>query len=144
MATNLCYKDERDPAYGRKLIQKTDLPLQEIFALNRMQKKLPLHETMINHLRRANLIEEHEPNLHASAMVADDSESKADYIPTHTQDEEFYAKLVLDYLVKFNQATRNENDKLLLPILSDTLTSDQKITKINNLLTKMRRKKINR
>ncbi len=110
MATNLCYKDDRDPAHGRILIQKTDLPLQEIFALDRMQKRLPLHETMINHLHRANLRAGHEPNLHASAMVANDSASKADYIPTRTQDEEFYPKLVLDDLLKFNQATHNEID----------------------------------
>lgn len=131
-----------DPAYSRLLIQKTDLSLQDIFALDRVQKKLPLDDDMIKHLRRAKLIEGHKPNLHVSASVAMATASKADYIRTRAQDDEFYAKLLMDYLLKFNQATRNEIDKLLLPKLSDALTDDQKITKINNLLTKMRRKKL--
>jgi ATP-dependent DNA helicase RecG len=130
-----------DPAYSRLLIQKTDLPLQDIFALDRVQKKLPLDDAMVKHLRRAKLIEGHKPNLHVSAAVAMATGSKADYIRTRAQDDEFYVKLITDYLVKFNQATRKEIDTLLLPKLSDALTGDQKITKINNLLTKMRRKK---
>ncbi|HCJ51416.1 MAG TPA: transcriptional regulator [Gallionella sp.] len=131
-----------DPAYSRMLIQKTDLSLPEIFALDRVQKKLPLDEAMVKHLRRANLIEGHKPNLHVSAMVANATASKADYIRTRAQDDEFYAKLITDYLTKFNQATRNEIDKLLLPKLSEALTPDQKVTKINNLLTKMRRNEL--
>ena len=131
-----------DPAYSRMLIQKTDLPLSDILALDRVQKKLPLDDDMVKHLRRANLIEGHKPNLHVSAMVANATASKADYIRTRAQDDEFYAKLITDYLTKFNQATRNEIDKLLLPKLSEALTPDQKVTKINNLLTKMRRNEL--
>jgi len=131
-----------DPAYSRLLIQKTDLSLPEIFALDRVQKKLPLDEAMVKHLRRANLIEGHKPNLHVSATVANATATKADYIRTRAQDDEFYAKLITDYLTKFNQATRNEIDKLLLPKLSEALTPDQKVTKINNLLTKMRRNEL--
>lgn len=131
-----------DPAYSRLLIQKTDLSLPEIFALDRVQKKLPLDEAMVKHLRRANLIEGHKPNLHVSATVASATATKADYIRTRAQDDEFYAKLITDYLAKFNQATRNEIDKLLLPKLSEALTPDQKVTKINNLLTKMRRNEL--
>lgn len=127
-----------DPAYSRMLIQKTDLSLQEIFALDRVQKKLPLDEAMVKHLRRANLIEGHKPNLHVSAMVANATASKADYIRTRAQDDEFYAKLVLDYLVKFGTASRKEIDALLLGKLSDALDDGQKESKIGNLLTHMR------
>ena len=128
-----------DPAYSRLLMQKTDLSLQEIFALDRVQKKLPLDEAMVKHLRRAKLIEGHKPNLHVSATVATATATKADYIRTRAQDDEFYGKLISDYLTKFKQATRKEFDALLMSKLSEALTADQKITKINNLLTKMRR-----
>lgn len=131
-----------DPAYSRMLIQKTDLSLPDIFALDRVQKKLPLDEAMIKHLRRAKLIEGNKPNLYVSATVANATATKADYIRTRAQDDEFYAKLITDYLAKFGSASRKEIDTLLLDKLSDALTSDQKITKINNLLTKMRRKKL--
>lgn len=129
-----------DPAYSRMLIQKTDLSLQDIFALDRVQKKLPLDEDMVKHLRRANLIEGHKPNLHVSATVASATATKADYIRTRAQDDEFYAKLLTDYLEKFGQANREEVNKLLLNKLSDALTVEQKDDKIGNLLTKLRRK----
>lgn len=128
-----------DPAYSRMLIQKTDLSLQDIFALDRVQKKLPIDEVMAKHLRREMLIEGRKPNFHVSASVATATATKADYIRTRTQDDEFYAKLVIDYLEKFGSATRSELDKLLLPKLSEVLTPEQKMTKVSTLLTKMRR-----
>ncbi|MDD5301059.1 MAG: putative DNA binding domain-containing protein [Gallionella sp.] len=127
-----------DPAYSRLLIQKTDLSLPEIFALDRVQKKLPLDEAMVKHLRRANLIEGHKPNLHVSATVANATATKADYIRTRAQDDEFYAKLVMDYLTKFGSASRKEIDTLLLDKLSDALDDEQKENKIGNLLTSLR------
>jgi ATP-dependent DNA helicase RecG len=127
-----------DPAYSRLLIQKTDLSLQDIFALDRVQKKLPLDDATIKHLRRAKLIEGHKPNLHVSASVATATATKADYIRTRAQDDEFYAKLIADYLAKFGSASRKEIDILLLDKLSDALDDVQKDNKIGNLLTLMR------
>lgn len=46
-----------DLAYSRLLLQKTDLSLVEILALDRVQKKLPLDDMMVKQLRRAGLIE---------------------------------------------------------------------------------------
>lgn len=129
-----------DPAYSRLLIQKTDLALEDILALDRVQKRLPLDAGMVKHLRQVGLIEGRKPNLHVSASVAKVTASKADYIRTRMQDDDFYAKLVMDYLEKFESASRKEINALLLLKLSDALNSDQKINKINNLLTKMRRK----
>lgn len=128
-----------DPAYSRMLMQKTDLSIQDIFALDRVQKKLPIEETMVNHLRRAKLIEGRKPNFHVSASVATATATKADYIRTRTQDDSFYAKLITDYLEKFGHATRKEMDDLLMSKLSDALDESQKVNKIGNLLTNMRR-----
>lgn len=129
-----------DPAYSRLLIQKTDLPFVDVLALDRVQKKLPIPDEAIVRLKRAGLIEGRKPHLHVSATVAKATASKADYIRTRAQDDEFYAKLVTDYLAKFGEATRVEINKLLLGKLSDALAHDQKINKINNLLTKLRRR----
>lgn len=129
-----------DPAYSRMLIQKTDLPLLDILALDRVQKKLPLDDEMVKHLRQAGLIEGRKPNLFVSAEIATATATRADYIRTRAQDDEFYAKLLTDYLEKFGQANREEVNKLLLSKLSDALTVEQKDDKIGNLLTKLRRK----
>ena len=131
-----------DLAYSRLLIQKTDLPLVDVLALDRVQKKLPIPDEAATRLRKAGLIEGRKPNLHVSALVADATSSKADYIRTRAQDDEFYAKLLTDYLERFSQANRAEINKLLLDKLSDALTDKQKSIKISSLLTKLRRQKV--
>ena len=128
-----------DPAYSRMLIQKTDLPLTDILCLDRVQKKLPIPKAAAQRLRRIGLIEGRLPNIHVSAVVAQATARKAEYIRTRAQDDAFYSKLIMDYLVKFSKASREEIDKLLLPKLSDGLNDEQKRKKIANLLTKLRR-----
>ncbi len=128
-----------DSAYSRLLIQKTDLSLVDVLALDRIQKKLPIADDAVARLKRAGLIEGRKPNYHVSASVAGATASKAEYIRTRAQDDEFYAKLLKDYLEKFGQANRSDINALLLDKLSDALTYKQKYNKISNLLTKLRR-----
>lgn len=128
-----------DPAYSRILIQKTDLPLDEILALDRVQKRLSVSDDMIKRLRRDKLIEGRKPNFYVSASIAKVTASKADYIRTRAQDDDYYCKLVVDYLKKFGGASRDEIDKLLLPKLSDGLTDGQRHKKVGYLLTRLRR-----
>lgn len=131
-----------DLAYSRLLIQKTDLPLADVLALDRVQKNLPLPDEAITRLRRAGLIEGRKPNFHVSAKVAKATAGKAEYIHTRGQDDEFYAKLLTDYLGEFGEASRKEVDNLLSVKLSDALTAGQKKIKIGNLLTKLRRQRV--
>lgn len=128
-----------DPSYSRLLIQKTDLSLVDVLALDRVQKKLPIPDEAASRLRKAGLIEGRKPNLHVSAVIADATASKAHYIRTRAQDDEFYAKLISDYLERFGKADRDEINTLLIDKLSDALNKEQKIKKIGNLLTKLRR-----
>ncbi len=128
-----------DPAYSRLLMQNTRLPLVDILALDRVQKQLPVSDDMIKHLRRAKLIEGRKPNLHVSAVVAQATANKADYIKTRAQDDAFYTKLIIDYLTKFGSASRKEIDQLLWDKLSDGLDNEQKTNKVGNLLTNLRR-----
>jgi ATP-dependent DNA helicase RecG len=131
-----------DPAYSRLLIQKTDLPLDYVLALDRVQKRLPLTDEAIRKLRRDALIEGRKPNLYVSASVAKMTSSKADYIRTRAQDDDYYCRLITDYLAQFGKANRKEFDRLLKDKLSDALDWDQKSNKIRNLLTKLRRRGI--
>jgi ATP-dependent DNA helicase RecG len=128
-----------DPAYSRLLMQKSNLALSDILALDRVQKRLPVDDATTTRLRRAGLIEGRKPNIHLSAVVAKATAREAEYIRTRGQDDDFYAKLVLDYLAKFEAANREDIEKLLLEKLSDGLNDMQKRNRINNLLTKLRR-----
>lgn len=128
-----------DIAYSRLLIQKTNLPLADVLALDRVQKKLPIPDEAATRLRKGGLIEGRKPNYFVSAAIASATANKADYIRTRAQDDEFYAKLVMDYLKQFGQASRAEINTLLLDKLSEALDAEQKEKKIANLLTKLRR-----
>lgn len=127
-----------DQAYSEMLMLKTNLPLADILALDRVQKKLPVSDVMTKHLRHAGLIEGRKPNLYVSASVAKATDSKATYIRMRAQDDDYYAKLVMDYLRQYDHASKKEIKQLLLNKLSDALTEKQKSNKINNLLTKLR------
>lgn len=128
-----------DLAYSRMLIEKTDLSFDDILALDRVQKHLPIEEATVRRLRRAGLIEGRKPNLHVSASVAKVVATKEDYIRTRPQDDAFYKKLIVDFVEKFGSASRQEIDRLLTDKLSDALSEDQKLDKIGNLLSALRR-----
>jgi ATP-dependent DNA helicase RecG len=127
-----------DQAYSEMLMLKTNLPLADILALDRVQKKLPVDHAMTKHLRHAGLIEGRRPNLYVSASVAKATDSKATYIRMRAQDDDYYAKLIMDYLQQYDHASKKEIKQLLQNKLSDALTEKQKSNKINNLLTKLR------
>ena len=128
-----------DAAYSRLLIQKTELPLEDVVALDRVQKRMPLDDETARHLKKAGLIEGRKPNFHVSAAIASAADAKAAYIKTRGLDEGYYRKLVGEYLEKFGHASRADIDKFLKSKLSDALDGRQKETKISNLLTRMRK-----
>jgi ATP-dependent DNA helicase RecG len=128
-----------DPAYSQMLMQKTDLPFADVLALDRVQKKLSIPDEAIRHLKQSKLIEGRKPNFHVSAIVAAATDHKAEYIRTRSLDDEYYKKLITDYLAKFGQASRSEIDDFLTNKLSDALNDYQKIRKIGNFLSNLRR-----
>lgn len=128
-----------DEAYSRLLMVRTDLPLEDVLALDRVQKDLPISAEATAHLRKAKLVEGRKPHLRVAATIADATGTRAEYIRTRAQDDDFYVKQVRDYLEQFGSGTRGDLDGLLLPQLSDALSEAQKHTKVKNLLAAMRR-----
>ena len=127
-----------DEAYTQTMMVHTDLPLEDVLALDRVQKKMPISKEAVARLRRAHLIEGRSPNLHVSSIVAAATDAMAAYVRPRAQSDEFYAKLVTDYLAGTGGATRQEINDLLWDKLSDALNDRQKRDKIKNLLSKMR------
>ncbi|HQU94234.1 MAG TPA: ATP-binding protein, partial [Pyrinomonadaceae bacterium] len=127
-----------DPAYTRLLIQKTDLPFEDIVALDRIQKRLPVDDRTVRLLRKDHLIEGRKPNLQVSAAVAVATDTQGDYIRTRTRGD-FYSRLILEYLEKFGSASRRNINDLLWDELRG-LNNDEKDRTIGNLLRSLRRK----
>lgn len=131
-----------DVAYSRLLIQKTDLSLPVIMGLDRVQKGLPIDGELLKLLRKEKLVEGRKNRLHVAATVAEATASKADYTKMRSFDDAHYERLIREYLEKFGSASRKEINDLLLDKLSDAMDEQQKLNKIHNLLTKLRKSSV--
>ena len=131
-----------DEQYTRALIEKTDLDLWDVIALDKVQKRRSLTDEELNLLKGKRLIEGRRPNLYVSAAVAAATETKADYIRKRAFDKQHYLKMVQEYLAKFGTATRADFDKLMLDKISDALSQAQKRNFVTNLLQEMRRERM--
>ncbi len=127
-----------DPAYTRVLMENGGLQLNDVLALDRVQKELAVPDVAIKALKRKGLVEGRKPRFRVSAAVAAASATKAEYIKTRAFDDQHYADLILEYLSKFGSASRKEVDNLLWDKLSDALNDAQKKSKIGNILSKLR------
>ena len=128
-----------DVKYSQLLMKRRDLTLMQVLLLDKVQKKQPLSIDEARQLREHKLIEGRSPNFFVSAKVADWTEQKANYIRNKGFDDDYYRKLVTDFLEKYGKATRREFDELLLPKLPDILDGAQKGHRVRNLLQAMRR-----
>lgn len=129
-----------DENYTRLLIEKADLAMMDVIALDKVQKKRPLADDEFKRLKKAKLVEGRRPNLYVSARVAAITGEKAIYIKYRAFDKVHYKKLIIAWLEKFGGAKREDIDKLLMDKLSDALDEKQKRNRIANLLFEMSHK----
>ncbi len=123
-----------DPDFARVLAGKQDLDLDDIMALDKIPKKKALSDIEIKRLKSKGLIEGRKPNYHISSAVAEKTDMQADYIKTRGFKDDYFKKLVLEYLDKYKEASREDIDKLLFDILPGVLDENQRKNKIRNLL----------
>jgi ATP-dependent DNA helicase RecG len=126
--------------YTRMLIDRMDLDLWDVIALDKVQKGKFITEEEFKSLKRKRLIEGRRPKLFVSAKIAAATDTKADYIKKRAFDNQHYMKMIGDYLAKFGTATRRDFDKLLLDKIPDALSPEQKRNFVTNLLQEMRLK----
>lgn len=131
-----------DAKFARALMARTDLSLQHVLMLDKVQKGQALAVSEVKVLRDLGLIEGRAPKLFISAKVADAAGQKARYIHNRGLDDQHYQQLVVGYLRKYKQAKRADFDELLMSKLAAVLTPEQKANKVKNLLQAMKRANI--
>lgn len=127
-----------DARFAKALMARSDLALGQVLLLDRVQKGLGLTASEAKALRDLQLIEGRAPKYFISAKMADAVGQKARYIHNRGLDNSYYQQLVLDYLKKYDRATRADLDALLLAKMPDVLTPAQKANKLKNLMQGMR------
>lgn len=129
-----------DENYSRILHEETELPLETIYLLDRVQKHIEITREQSDFLRTQKLIEGRYPNIFVSYNIADITGERAKYIKNKGLDNDYYKKLIIELIKKSNGATKKDVADLLINKLPDILSDKQKISKIRNLLTEMRMK----
>ncbi|MEK6563758.1 MAG: RNA-binding domain-containing protein [Candidatus Omnitrophota bacterium] len=126
-----------DQNYTQLLIKHTDLDIQTVILLDKIQKKNKIAKQSYQRLKKQRLVEGRYPNLFVVSKIADIAGEKAIYIKNRAFDKEHYKKMIISFLEKYGSATRKEIDDLLMDKLSNVLNPEQKIKKISNLLFDM-------
>lgn len=128
-----------DENYTRTLLAKTDLPLADVVALDKVQKRIKLTDAEFTSLKDKHLIEGRRPNIYVSALVAGAANQKANYVLTSGFEDGYYKDLITKLIDKFGSASPTEINKTLLPKLPDALNAKQKRNKVRNLVQDLQR-----
>ena len=126
-----------DEQFAKILVQVPDMSMSDILLLDKVQKQKRLSDDEIKYMRKKKLIEGRKPNVFLSRNIVRQTKDvglKATYVKNKSFDDEYFRKLIIQYLEKFSIAKRSDIDDLLMGKLSDVLTIDQKKNKIKNLL----------
>ncbi|MEC5211951.1 ATP-dependent DNA helicase RecG [Polaromonas sp. CG_9.5] len=132
------YGQAIDENYSKLLIERSDLPLEQVIWLDRVQKKHRIGNDQAAILRSAKLIEGRKPNFFVTAHVADATNTRPEYTRNKGLNDHYYKTLILQHIKQFKSVSVLEVRSLLLDKLPDSLTPIQKQAKVKNLLTALR------
>ena len=128
-----------DENYTRLLFNCDDLPLETVFLLDRVQKKLLLNKEQYRMLKKLGVIEGKVPNVYVSAAIAEIVDERAQYTKNKAMDDRYYMDLIIKYLQQWGKGKKSDFIELLTDKLPDSLNDKQKNDKIRNMLALLRR-----
>jgi ATP-dependent DNA helicase RecG len=128
-----------DESYCRLLMKRTDLDLEEIILLDKVQKKIRISREDHKRLKKESLIEGRYPNLFVAGEVAKTTGGAGRHIRERGFDKRYYLDLIMELVREHEPVGRSDVDDVLLRKLPDHLTPEQKKRKVKNLLQELRR-----
>ena len=134
-----------DEQFARILVSVPELSMSDLILLDKVQKQKRLEDEEIKYLRRKKYIEGRKNNLFLSKSITRSTGNvglKSTYVKNKSFDDEYFRRLIVQYIEKFGSASRGEIDELLMNKLSDVLSEKQKKNKIKNLLYSLAKKNI--
>jgi len=127
-----------DMDYARLLAGDGALSLQEIMALDKVQKHQLLDADDEKLLKAKSLIEGRRPNFYIAQPVAEQIGQKASYSKNKAFEKQYYLDFILKAIGENGSMTRKDIDELLWNKLPEWMTDKQKRSKVGNLLTELR------
>lgn len=131
-----------DENFAKILVSNPSLSLSQIILLDKVQKHEQISEDATTMLRKNGFIEGRKPNFYLSAKIVKGSKHvglKSSYVKNRGFDDDYFKRLIIEFIRQFEKASRKEIDELLLGKLPEALQEEQKFDKITNLLASLRR-----
>lgn len=131
----------KDENFAKILSANPDLSLNDIMLLDKVQKGISIGDIQAKYLRKCKFIEGRKPKYYLSYEVvaaSKNSDLKSQYVKNKSFDDDYFRKLILNYLERFGTASRKDIDILLKDKLSAVLSDEQKKNKIDNLMRQLR------
>lgn len=123
-----------DEKYSKILFEKTNLDIEKVMLLDRVQKNYEITKQQCDYLRKDNLIEGRYPKIYISSDIAKITGNKKDYVYNVGLENEFYMEIIMKYLNEYGSASRKEIMELLNDKLPKSLDSKNKINRVRYLL----------
>ena len=114
-----------DENYTNILNDNPDLPLEDVIALDKVQKKKPVSETELQRLRDLKLVAGYDAELQLNA---------GNYPDLSYQE---YKQMILDLITRKGSATREDIVNLIIPTLSPDIPMEKRQRKISNITAKL-------
>lgn len=129
-----------DMEYARLLARNKELELDEIIMLDKVQKKQPITTGEERLLKAKKLIEGRKPKFFVSASIAKATGKMGEYIKNRSFGDRYFKDMILEFIKKNGQITKDEIDNLLLDKLPAVLDKQQQKNKIRNLIYALSKK----
>lgn len=131
-----------DEKYSIMLLENSNINLTEAVLLDQVQKGILPNDNAIAMLRKKRLIEGRKPRLFVAKQLAQNTGTKVEYSKHKGLEVKSCESLLLSTLKEHGKLSRTEIDSLLWNVVSDQLDDKQKKSKIGNILTNLRKRKL--
>ena len=131
-----------DENYSLLLLEHSDIDLTTAVLLDRVQKGKPINDNAVKRLRKEGLIEGRKPHLYVSKQIAKATNKQVEYTLKKGFDDAECQEWVKKALNDHEVLSRKQINELLWGKLPIDYSEKQKLSKIGNLLTKMRKQRV--
>ena len=128
-----------NPIYVKLLQKHSEISLDDVIQLDKIQKNITVDETVAKDLKRRGLIEGRKGNYYLSDSVSSETDKMAEYVKNKAFNKKYYTDLTYELIKKQNKkgTTKEDVTALLYTKLADVQTPEQKDNYIRNLLHQM-------
>lgn len=132
-----------DENFANILVANSSLSLAEIMLLDAVQKRMRISREAATMLRKKGFVEGRYPNIYLSSRLVSPTQHvglKASYIKNRSFDDDYFKRLILDYITEYGKAERSDLFTLIGKMLPEYMTERQRYDKLTNLLSSLKRK----